>query len=134
MALMDKLLGSTNSLEKGLDAYWLRNQVIANNIANYETPGFKTSRVEFEEEFKSALESGGAFETKTTRSKHIKFSTPDFSAKVLANPDYSTRLDGNNVDIEYEMNEQAKNNIAYNVAVQKLNKQLGRIKLAITGR
>ena len=46
--MADGLFQSISVLEKGLDASWLRSQVIANNIANVETVGFKTSSVEFE--------------------------------------------------------------------------------------
>jgi len=42
-------------LEKTLDVCVLRHKVIANNIANVDTPGFKASRVIFEEKLKRAL-------------------------------------------------------------------------------
>ena len=38
-----------NVLDKALDASWTRNSVIANNIANVDTPGFKRQDVKFEE-------------------------------------------------------------------------------------
>ncbi|HOR13388.1 MAG TPA: flagellar basal body protein, partial [Clostridia bacterium] len=41
------ILSKTDVLKSGLDAAWLRNEVIMNNIANAETPGFKASKVEF---------------------------------------------------------------------------------------
>jgi len=50
-----KLFNDIQLLEKGIDASWLRNQVISNNIANVDTPGFKSSKVEFESVFKAAL-------------------------------------------------------------------------------
>ncbi len=43
-------------LQKGLDAAWTRNSVITNNIANVDTPGFKSSSVEFEAAMKRAME------------------------------------------------------------------------------
>ena len=70
--MINRIFDSTKYLEKGLDAAWTRNQVIANNIANADTPGFKSSKVEFESIFQSALENGG-FTAKQTRDKHINF-------------------------------------------------------------
>ncbi len=46
--MWNDLFSSVNLLEKGLGATWLRNEVISNNIANVDTPGFKASEVEFE--------------------------------------------------------------------------------------
>ena len=44
----------------------------------------------------------------------------------------STRLDGNNVDIEYEMAEMAKNSIRYDTLIQSLNNRLRRLQSVIS--
>ena len=44
-----------NVLDKAADASWIRNDVIANNIANATTPGYKRQDVDFESEFRKAL-------------------------------------------------------------------------------
>ncbi len=72
--MVNDLFGNINLLEKGMDASWLKNKVIANNIANVDTPGFKASHVEFESVFKNALENEGGFRAKTTRPEHYDFS------------------------------------------------------------
>ena len=46
---------TTRALEKSLDLYLTRHNVIADNIANAETPGYKARRVDFENELKSAV-------------------------------------------------------------------------------
>lgn len=53
----------THWLEKSLDVASLRNQVIANNIANLNTPGFQGQAVLFEGELRQALDTGEAPET-----------------------------------------------------------------------
>jgi len=133
--LFDSMFGMTNALEKGLDACALRNQVIADNIANADTPGFKASRVKFEEYVKSAIEEGGGLALKQTREKHMDIGTPGIEGvrpQVVADTGTTMRMDGNNVDVEYEMNELAKNNIEYYALLQKMNSEFIRLRTAIT--
>ena len=44
-----------NVLQKTADAAWIRNDVIANNIANATTPGYKRQDIAFEDELSKAL-------------------------------------------------------------------------------
>jgi len=130
------LFSSTKYIEKGLDASWTRNQVISNNIANAETPNFKSSRVEFEDAFRRALNADeNSFETKKTRPQHRDFSsTPDLDsvrATVVKNDESSMRMDGNNVDIDKENVELAKNTFYYYTLVAKLNSEFTKLRSAI---
>lgn len=130
--MVNNLFNNVNVLQKGLDASWLKNQVITNNIANVDTPGFKSSNVEFESAFKSALEQGGMV-TKKTREKHMDFgaSLDDMSSMVTKNDNSSMRMDGNNVDIDTENAELAKNTIYYNTLVQQISSELRRLSMVI---
>ncbi|NLK00895.1 MAG: flagellar basal body rod protein FlgB, partial [Clostridia bacterium] len=58
---MQNLIGDTTMglLSRSLDAAFTRQEVIANNIANHNTPGFKKSRVAFEEYLQQALGGDG---------------------------------------------------------------------------
>lgn len=131
--MIKNIFDSTKYLEKGLDAAWLRNQVISNNIANADTPNFKSSSVEFEDVFSAALEQDG-MANKQTRDGHISFSASADSVipVVMENNDTSMKMDGNNVDIDYENVELAKNTIYYNTLVEKLNSEFSMLRLAIT--
>jgi flagellar basal-body rod protein FlgB len=131
--MFDKILNSTAYLEKGLEASWQRNQVITNNIANVDTPDFKRSEVEFESIFKSALENG-TFSAKRTREGHLYTGTPDLddvSPMIIQDTSTSERMDGNNVDIDYESAELAKNTIYYYTLIQKISSEFTRLKMAI---
>ena len=99
---MNDLFAQVNFLYKGLDAAWLRNEVIADNIANAETPGFKRSFVEFESLLQANISDNA--ELKTTRDNHIKTVSGDVQPKIRQDQKTTVRMDGNNVDIEYEMN------------------------------
>lgn len=131
--MFDRMFTNVSYLQKGLDASDLRNQVISNNIANAETPGFKSSSVAFETMFQDALKSSGQFETKTTREKHRAFtpSVSEVEPAVVQNSDTSMRMDGNNVDIDYQNAQLAKNQLYYTALVEKLNGEYTRLRMAI---
>ncbi len=127
------LFEQTRYLEQGLSAAWLRNQVIANNIANESTPNFKASSVEFESLLKDAIQSqDGGFTAKVTNDKHISFtSSAEVSPVVVQNMNTTMRQDGNNVDIDYESAELAKNAIWYQTLVEKISSEFNMIEMAI---
>lgn len=128
--MIDDLFSNVNLLEKGLDASWLKNQVIANNIANVDTPNFKSSSVAFEDAFQAALEDDG-FSAKKTRDGHIDFESQSIEAAVQTNTDTSAGLDGNNVDIDYENAELAKNSILYNTLIEQVSSEFRKLDSAI---
>ncbi|MGI6707447.1 MAG: flagellar basal body rod protein FlgB [Clostridia bacterium] len=115
---------NTGILEKSLDAVWLRNQVISNNIANVDTPGFKSSKVEFENILRSAMENGELSSDGTAGMDGLE-------PVVVENRWTTMRMDGNNVDIDSEMVDLARNSIRYDALVQKISKEFGRIRMAI---
>lgn len=101
-----------NVLDKAADAAWLRNEVIANNIANADTPGYKRQDVNFEAQLEKALGRAGEenMDQKVAglRSRELEATTySDFS-------EYDYRLDENNVDIQVENVNLAKNQLKYN--------------------
>jgi flagellar basal-body rod protein FlgB len=128
--LIDKLFSNVNVLKAGLDASWLKNEVIANNIANVDTPNFKSSSVSFEAAFKSALQEGD-FAAKKTREGHIDFDGTNMQATVTTDTDTTYRMDGNNVNIDAENAELAKNQIFYNTLAQQLSSEFRKLSMAI---
>lgn len=127
------MYNSINMLSKALDASWKRNEVIANNIANAETPGFKRSDVIFEDILKEQLNSKKLKGT-ITNSKHMNINggdIKDITYKTKTEDTFSTRLDKNNVDIDVEMAEKAKNEILYNTLTGRVQSRFQKIKLVI---
>ena len=123
----------TYLLQHSLDASWLRNKVISNNIANVDTPDFKRQKVQFEEFLSQSIDNKAVRGTMTNE-KHIPVgagSIGRLSAKVVTDNSASMRLDGNNVDIESEMAQMAKNNIMYNALIQKISGEFSKLKTAI---
>jgi flagellar basal-body rod protein FlgB len=114
-------------LQRALSASLVRQEVIADNIANADTPHFKRSEVAFESELARALSSEDPhpFPAAVTHPKHIPFSRPkDYrEVKPIVYLDYSTtyRNDGNNVDIEKEMVDARENALRYMAMTQRVS-------------
>ena len=124
--------GYVDVLNKAADNSWLRNEVLTNNIANVDTPGYKRKDVSFEKYLNSALEAPeNPYSTLNQRVKHADLDT--VHSQVYT--DYSTlsyRSDRNNVDIETEQSELASNRLVYNALIDSMNNEFSRIKMVIS--
>lgn len=129
--MIARLFNNTTMMEKALDASVLRNEAIANNLANVDTPGYKRQVVEFESFLTEAL-SKRKMQGYTTHSKHIPIgrqNVKDVSIKMSRDTSENImRVDGNNVDIDAEMALLSKNNIYYTAVIQQLSRKLGSVK------
>lgn len=134
--MIDRIRNKTLILEKALDAAWMRNETISNNIANVNTPGFKKSYVRFEELMSDAIDK---FQISGIK-KDEKFLPVGKDTKATVSPEIvqedftSMRRDGNNVNIDVEMAELAKNSIKYNALIAQMSKEFSKIKMVISGR
>jgi flagellar basal-body rod protein FlgB len=113
-------------INKDLDGLWTRQQEISNNIANVETPGFKSKSVSFENQLKALLTDSSSDSSETAAA--IKNVTPE----IMVSEDESSRLDGNNVDVEQENIELARTQINYMYSLRELSDHFSRIRYAIT--
>ena len=128
------MFAGVDKLQRGLDAAWLRNDTILNNIANADTPGFNRSSVEFEDYFKAELQKGeNDFVHKQTREGHrgIGGGQEPAVAQVVTDTSSTMRMDGNNVDPDKEMSDLAKNIIYYNTLANKVSGELGLLRTTI---
>jgi len=108
-------------LKEGLDASSLRSKVIANNISNINTKGYKAYTVSFEDNLKKTID---VVELKTTNEKHIKDDNAGSDITVQQDLSSSMNQDGNNVDIDNEMANEAANNLMYNALVSQVNSRI----------
>lgn len=117
-------------LQKALDASSLRSKTSANNIANVNTKGYKKYYVTFEESLKNQVDN---LNLKTTTDKHITDATSIGEAKVEQDTTSSMNPDGNNVDIDSEMANQAANTMMYNALITQVNSRLSLERYIING-
>lgn len=127
-------LFSNPLLEKALSASWLRNEAISENIANVDTPGYKRKDVNFQDYLKAAMNKDSIAGI-ISHQKHIPINGNSINnINFRVTRDYnstSMRMDGNNVDIDAEMAELAKNQILYNSLATLINKEYEMLKTAI---
>jgi len=124
--VISKLLFTKDSIERALDVAWLRNDVISQNIANVDTPGYKRKVVKFEEMLES--------EMKTGRISNGTSALSGRTISIVEDPTESSyRSDGNNVDIENEMALLAANSIRYNTFVQRISGDFQKLRTVIKG-
>lgn len=109
--MLGRIFNRTSLLERAADVSLAKNEVISQNISNIDTPGYKRKKVLFSDILKSKKVDIDIVEDKTSQ---------------------STRIDGNNVDIEKEMADMAKNSIRYNVLIQSIQGKIRNIKSVIS--
>lgn len=123
--------GSEQMLEKSLQASSLRHKVISNNIANANTPGFKRSDVPFDEILQRNMKQEKLPIARTHEQHFAVTGNKQFEPSILTDGNTSLRSDGNNVDIDVEMANLAKNNIYYDAIAQQISRYFSNLKSAI---
>ena len=113
-----------NVLDKAADASWVRNDVLANNIANADTPNYKRKDVQFETYLSNAVAGTDSLDETVA---NIDLSTLE-STTYTEQAGLSYREDGNNVDISTENVELAKNQLKYYTLMNSVNQEFGRLK------
>ena len=124
-------------MTREMDVATLRQSVIANNVANADTPNFKRSVVNFESQLRRALESERAprFPQVITNPRHIPFDRPIDWMQVRPRRvlDYLTEAknNGNNVDIEEEGTNALTNQLLYTTLVQAVTSQIQGVNIVL---
>ncbi|MGN0155183.1 MAG: flagellar basal body rod protein FlgB [Lachnospiraceae bacterium] len=119
-----------NVLDKAADAANSRNEILANNIANVDTPNYKRKDVSFENYLEQALIGN---ESLDERVADINTHLSDFGGMIYTDSStLSYRLDGNNVDIDTENAMLAENQIRYNALVEQIGQEFSRYKTVLS--
>lgn len=121
-----------NVLNKAADASWTRNEIIANNIANNDTPNYKRRDIRFEDYLKGELSKdfyeGGDLNRRVANVNLDKLNTTIYTDQE----ELSYRIDGNNVDINTENANLAENQIRYYTLLNSMSQEFSRIKTVLS--
>ena len=109
---------TTMTLRRALDGLDRRQNVIADNIANLETPNFLARTVSFEDSLRTAASRG----------------RPEAADISLGNSRAATRLNGNNVNIDNETMLGIETSLRQQLVISGLNAKYQMLRTAITGR
>lgn len=110
-----------------------RAEVIASNIANADTPGYKAKGMDFKQaltQASSRQQSGGMTRT---NEKHFDVRTEFNNTTQYRVPDQPDTGDGNTVDVQVERNLYLENSLEYQASVQFLNGKIKAYKKVISG-
>ncbi len=124
--IFDKLTLQSDIIGTAMQASLVKNDVIVNNIANVDTPGFKTQTVSFENELTNAINS-----YKLTGDFNLGGLSPKITPKHSG---HNYRIDENNVDIDLEMVSLYENSIKYDTMAGSVMNNYERINLVISSR
>ncbi|MFP1679523.1 flagellar basal body rod protein FlgB [Alloalcanivorax sp. C16-2] len=133
--MIDRLAAALNYDQEALGLRHQRQQVLANNIANADTPNFKARDFDFGRELSRAMDNGGGeggLALRTTAVGHIPArgrasAVGDLLYRVPAQPS----LDGNTVDMDVERVRFADNAVRYQAALSLLNGRIQGLKSAM---
>lgn len=121
----------TNILDKAADASWMRENVITNNIANIDTPGYKRQDVDFESVLQKAL-GKTKYSSLDKKVRELnqdlgKLTTTSYTDAV----NYSYRLDRNNVDENTENAELASESLRYQLLTTAITNNFSRMQTVL---
>lgn len=118
-------------LKKGLDASSQRQSVISNNLANVNTAGYKRSYVTFEDNLKQSTDN---LEMIRTDPRHINDGAEYGAIQVKTDDSSSMNEDGNNVDIDTEMTNEAENTLKYYALTNEIGRRVNMTSSVINSK
>jgi len=123
---------SMTVLKKSLDLRAQKQQVIAANVANAETPGYLARKMTFEEDLRKAINSPQN-EGRVTHPKHFPIGSSGIDGvqgKIVKQRDDNPLGDGNSVSVDDEMFDLAQNQLLFEAGAQILKKKITMLKYA----
>lgn len=103
-------------------------EILASNIANAATPGFKARDLDFAAVLKPAV---AATPLNTTHSRHLAVHTPDASPTLRYRQPVQPSLDGNTVELATEQVQFAENALRYRTTLSVLNGRFSTLSTAM---
>ena len=122
---MDK---SFRILQKIVQSANTRQKVIASNIANADTPGYKARDVKFDDFLKNEMK------LLTTNTKHISSKKGANAGGELITESSLSWGDGNNVELNAEVAKMTENSLRHDAAIKILNSKIKMFRNALRGR
>lgn len=114
---------------KALDFLWKKQEVTADNLANLDTPIYKKKSLNFEDTFRSKLQAA----SRTGDTKKIAQAIHESKWQVTSY-DSAARVDGNNVNADFEYAELSRTALQYQYLTQTVGADISRYRSAVKGQ
>lgn len=124
---------TVDKLSLGLNKASARHSVLSNNLANFNTPGFKRSDVQSHSLFAAEMQKQRTTRLRRTNSGHLPGTVSRGSQPFSIITDYSTSLrnDGNNVDADRERVLLLENELYYDSLIDAVSRKLSQLRTVI---
>ncbi|MDH4224512.1 MAG: flagellar basal body rod protein FlgB [Deltaproteobacteria bacterium] len=134
---MDSLFDTRLSLlQKSLDLRSARNNLLASNIANAETPGYKARDLVFEKALGEAMQSQTPGPLQVTDRRHLDGRQPlpveMVNGEMIQSGNPVGSLDDNSVNLETEMAKLGENQVSYNALTRMMNYKFNLLKTVLS--
>ena len=129
--MLKSIYNNIDFYKKALDGTWERNKAISSNVASVNIPNYKRKVVTFEDQLKQSINNKKIALCKTNKN-HIGIASNEFTPKVFEDKSISYRIDRNNVNIDTETADLAKNSIMYDALIRQVIGEFEKIKNVIT--
>lgn len=122
---------SLRMMERSIEFLWVKQNALLDNIANVETPNYKTKLVTFEESFQQQLEAADHGKNKLTK-QTMRDAIEGASWNVTETGEI-TRRDDNGVNLTEQMTELVRNSYQMQYVYQSINSDFSALRTAIGG-
>lgn len=120
-----------NAMEGYLDRLSNRQQIVASNLANIDTPGYKTKDISFHATIDELLAEQHSGHLRMTRERHIDAEPYGLSSAVYEPQGLIERADRNNVDIDREMMKLSETSFGFSMMTQMLRGKYQKLVTAV---
>ncbi len=117
-----------------LDGLAQRQEVIGQNLANVDTPGYQAQTLNFEDLLKRAMNGSAPLSLESTNPAHISLGSQASTFSTGLRQGGSWRSDGNDVDIDVELNQMAETGIRYQAITQLVSQKFSLLKALAVSR
>jgi flagellar basal-body rod protein FlgB len=118
---------------RALDLWQRRTEVLANNLANADTPGYLARDVDFRKALADAGGSQGELPLQTTTAGQIGSAGPAADGALAYRVPTQPSMDGNTVDAQAEQAAFAANGVHYQASLSFITAQIRMLRMAING-
>ena len=129
--MSDMQLSPINFYEQVLSLRAQRQQLLASNIANADTPNYKAVDIDFNSAMQAALQQANPAELKLTSSSHLPNAGTIGNADIKERASKQNSLDGNTVDMDIERAQFTENALQYEAAITLINNHFKNIASVI---
>lgn len=120
--------------QPALEARVKRAEVLANNLANADTPGYKARDIDFSAMMRKAQQDMGGLGMEKTHEGHMDTGSMSPGNELLYRVPHQPSVDGNTVDSQQEQSRFMRNAMEYQASFQFLNGKISGLKKALTGQ